>query len=211
LPTARLASQAAVVRYIRAVLACLDRAWQPVMQRASLYFQPAEFHAFRNKVETPCAEGDAVGFYCSANSGIYLDWSRYTVPTRTQRWSQVALIYVISHEYGHHLQHLAGMSPAYHERYRETKGEARLEDSRRLELQATCFAAVFLRANQHTLNLTGERYRLLDLGDGGDEDYPDTPRDHGSGKSMRIWELGAFKSGDLASCNTWAAPAKRVT
>ncbi|WP_433165937.1 neutral zinc metallopeptidase [Kribbella sp. CA-247076] len=212
LPTARLGSKAAVVRYVNAILACLDRAWAPVMERASLYFQPAEFHPFKDKVDTPCGrEEEHVGFYCSTGYGIYIDWSAYTVPRRTQLSAEVALIYVTAHEYGHHLQQLAGIMQYYVERYYDKKGDARLQDNRRMELQATCFASLFFKANQRTLRLSGTRYRQLTLGEGGDEDFPDTPRDHGSRKSMRIWELGAFESGDLGSCNTWAAPTGKVT
>ncbi|QNE20696.1 hypothetical protein F1D05_25765 [Kribbella qitaiheensis] len=42
-------------------------------------------------------------------------------------------------------------------------------------------------------------------------DDPDEPHDHGSDKSNKLWTRAAFRSGSPGSCNTWKAPAGRVS
>ncbi|MFC5264702.1 neutral zinc metallopeptidase [Kribbella qitaiheensis] len=213
LPTGLLGSKAAVVRYITVMITCLDKAWRPLIVR-SAYFEPVQVHTFNRKSTSPCGPGrdGVVAFYCASNHGIYLDWTAYVVESRSRLLgSQITLINATAHEYGHHVQELAGIMPYYAARYYRTTGAARLENSRRMELQASCFATAFFGANQQSLNLRGARLEELRLGRGGDEDYPGTPRDHGSASSIRIWEPAGFKSSSPGSCNTWAASAKRVS
>jgi hypothetical protein len=82
--------------------------------------------------------------------------------------------------------------------------------TRRHELQASCFGAAFIGANQKTLDLRGSKlahYRwVASLGDA-----PGVARDHGSDKSNTAWSSAAFKAKSPSACNTWAAPAKRVS
>jgi hypothetical protein len=208
LPTAALVSKSTLDSYIRAYMGCLDRAWSPLLKRAGHDFRPATLHLVKHNSEGACGAADSGVFYCRADHGIYIDTAVY-LTNGSQQWRRVALLYAVSHEYGHHLQMLAGIllnNPEYSQ-----TGAVMLESSRRLELQASCFAMTFLGANQQTLNLRGARLRLLSIGDGGDEDYPKTPRDHGSRKSFRYWEPAGFKAKNPAACNTWAASSSRVT
>ncbi|MEU4197017.1 neutral zinc metallopeptidase [Kribbella sp. NPDC026611] len=213
LPEDWLSTQADVTRYARRVLACLDQAWAPVVKRASFRFRPPVLHIFKGTVETPCADSSADAFYCEDGHGIYLDWTTDgQVPSMAQVDAEMDLLYTMAHEYGHHLQNLTSIEAYYDSHLDGKKRAAQLEDSRRLELQADCFAAVFLKGNQQTLNLTGSRYWALDLGSHGDEYRKrGEPRDHGSATNNARWTLDAFTSGDLASCNTWTAPAEYVS
>src|SRR5262249_46690779 len=98
------------------------------------------------------------------------------------------------------------------EGWAKTKAE-KLEWSRRTELQADCLAAAFLGANKKSLGLSG---RKLDLWEwetqhSGDEYNPKKVRDHGSRKSQWLWSGPAFKSTSPASCNTFTAPAAKVS
>jgi hypothetical protein len=45
----------------------------------------------------------------------------------------------------------------------------------------------------------------------GDEYNPDKIRDHGARKNHGYWSLRAFTSANPSSCNTFTAPAKRVS
>jgi predicted metalloprotease len=88
-----------------------------------------------------------------------------------------------------------------------------LETERRKELQASCLAGAFLGANKRALRLTGERFGVREeiVHHVGDEYNPDKVRDHGSRKNHGYWTTRAFESGNPASCNTFTAPAKRVS
>ena len=214
-PTGSLRTKAALLTYSQSVVACLDKAWNPLLTKAAIYFEPAKVYLYSGNESTACGRADegAAAFYCSSNHAIYLDWKLYVEGPRSERLGlQIALQYTMAHEYGHHLQAWAGITNQYNQRYWATEGAARLEESRRLELQASCFAAAFFGANQRTLNYTGNRLERLQYHQYGGDD-PDLPkeRDHGSAKNNRSWSQDAFKSAGPGSCITWAASPKRVS
>ncbi|HET6740734.1 MAG TPA: neutral zinc metallopeptidase [Kribbella sp.] len=213
LPNSVLRTKKDVQSYSNAVVDCLQRAWKPVVERANFVFTPTTVYTVAKGTRTACgtfgADDDA--YYCSQNNGIYLDWHNYTADG-DRLWAQTGLQFVMAHEFGHHVQELVAIMQYYDERWWRTKGTARLELSRRLELQATCFAGAFLSANQQPLALYGERlddYRRMAYS-GDDQSLP-SQRDHGSPKSSTYWSKGAFKAKSPSACNTWAAPTKRVT
>lgn len=213
LPNSALRTKKDVQSYSNAVVECLSRAWKPVVERANVIFVPTTVYTVVQGAKTGCGtfgtEDDA--YYCPQNNDIYLDWHNYTADG-DRVWAQTGLQFVLSHEFGHHVQQLVGIMQASDSDLSEATGAPGLEQSRRLELQATCFAAAFLGANQKTLALYGERLEDLHLfAYSGDENAPASPRDHGSRKSSTYWSKGAFKAKSPSACNTWAAPTKRVT
>ncbi|MEV8374822.1 neutral zinc metallopeptidase [Kribbella sp. NPDC056861] len=211
-PAGRLATKATLLKFGQAAVACLDLAWRPLVSRSAVEFRSPAVAAVKVGDSTDCGEveDDTSAFYCSADNTIYFDWTLYVEGEHSRTSVQVAVIYTMGHEYGHHLQELTGISDAYGERYRQKSGDAQLEQTRRSELQASCLASAFFGANQRTLALTGNRlYHLRWHEDGGDA--AGFPRDHGSPGNNRAWSRAAFASKNPASCNTWAAPAKKVS
>ncbi|HWD83133.1 MAG TPA: neutral zinc metallopeptidase [Kribbella sp.] len=216
LPDSALLTRKDVRQYSTAVLDCLQRAWKPVVERADVVYEPTKVYVVGDGDSTACGpfdEDDADAFYCDDNSDIYLGWQDQVADEDYDKiWSQTYLQFVMAHEFGHHVQQLVGISGYYDDRWDRTKGAAQLEQTRRHELQATCFAAAFLGANQETLHLYGERMDAYhDAAYVGDEDDPSVPRDHGSSKSTTYWSKAAFTAKSPSACNTWAAPSKRVS
>jgi len=211
LPTARLASSVAVAAYARGMLSCLNRSWNSALTRAGFYFTAPAFTVYKGKASSPCeGSDDVVAFYCSMDHKIYLNWADYSSKRRDEQpYVQGALMDVMAHEYGHHVQELVGIGAFYDDRYDQETGDVQLEDSRRMELQASCFGAAFLGADKHALDLVGERlFGLQDEQYSGDE--PGDERDHGSAASNQFWTSSAFESGSPRSCNTWKAAATLV-
>jgi predicted metalloprotease len=214
LPSALLASKAALVKYTSAMTACLDRSWGQALARSGFYFEPPVLTAYEEKTSSPCGPSDvddSPAFYCSTNKTIYFDWTQYVSAERIEQpWVQASTMFMLAHEYGHHVQELVGIGMFFDDRYDRATGDAQLQESRRLELQASCFASAFLGANKRALNLRGERLAGLE-----DEEYlgdePGYPRDHGSADSNQNWTSGAYKSANPGSCNTWTASAQRVS
>ncbi|MFF0269022.1 neutral zinc metallopeptidase [Kribbella sp. NPDC004536] len=216
LPDSPLVTRKDVREYATAVLPCLERAWKPVVERSDVVYEPTKVYVVDDGDRTACGPFDEDGadaFYCDGNDAIYLGWKDHVADEDYDKvWAQTYLEFVMAHEYGHHVQQLVAISQYYDERWDRTKGAAQLEQTRRHELQATCFAAAFLGANQETLNLHGERLSAYhDAAYVGDEEDPSTPRDHGSSKSSTYWSDKAFTAKSPAACNTWAAPSKRVS
>ena len=211
-PAARFRSSTAVAGYARALVACLNRSWSALLTRSGFYFLPPDFTVYKGRTSSACgdSDGDAVAFYCSTDHKIYLDWSEYVSKRRDEQvWIQGALMGVVSHEYGHHVQELVGIGAFYDDRAENATGEAELETTRRMELQASCFGAAFLGGSRQALGLTGERLFALqdDLSTG---DEIGGLRDHGSADSNERWTSAAFASASPGSCNTWKAADDQV-
>jgi predicted metalloprotease len=215
LPGARLSTKQAILKYANAVESCLERAWKPLFERSGIAFAPSIVHAVAPSTPTACGNVDdvIVAFYCDDGHGIYFDWAKYIAEDSAhQPGSAGAIRYTMAHEFGHHLQELVGISSVWADRYGRATGAAQLEEMRRHELQASCFAAAFFGANQKTLDLYGER--LADFrwhAYSGDDDPPATARDHGSRKSNTAWAQAAFKAKTAGACITWAASPARVS
>ncbi|TDO66586.1 hypothetical protein EV651_104153 [Kribbella sp. VKM Ac-2571] len=215
LPDVAVRSQQAVHQYASAVLDCLQRAWKPLVVGAHVKFVPAVIYAVNQGSKTACGTfgKEDYGYYCRANSGIYLDWDQLVEDEKTGPVAaRTTVQFLMAHEYGHHVQKLVRISTYYDDRWDRTAGATRLEQMRRQELQASCFGSAFLGANQAPLNLYDDRlnaYRWA--AHGGDDDQPDGVRDHGSQASNTSWTDGAFAARSPAACNTWAAPATWVS
>ncbi|WP_329005778.1 neutral zinc metallopeptidase [Kribbella sp. NBC_00709] len=216
LPQIALTTRREVQLYASAVLGCLQRAWKPVVERSDVVFSSANVYAVNAGSKTRCGilTKEVGGFYCSAGSGIYLDWRQFVEEDAYDRvWAGVYLQFTMAHEFGHHVQELVGISSYFEDRWDRTTGAAQLEQMRRHELQASCFASAFIGANQQTLHLYDED-RLQDYEDAaysGDDDPPAVKPEHGSRKSSTAWAEAAFKAKSPSACNTWSVPPSKVT
>jgi hypothetical protein len=210
IPGGALRTNAALLAYSKAVAACLDLAWKPVLERASLDFRPAPLYSVERSAATGCSDAHGLGaFYCGGTEAIYVDansewWRPYRPGSHTSESKFEALVlFTIAHEYGHHVQQLTGILTLDY-------GTGTLEESRRLELQASCFAYAFLGANRATFDLYGERLAAIRWPQGSG-DRPNGPRDHGSRKNHVAWSESGFAAKSPAACNTWTASAKKVS
>jgi predicted metalloprotease len=100
------------------------------------YYRDAKVVIFTTSLETPCGiANDATGpFYCPADERVYVDPAFLrSIP------GEFARAYVIAHELGHHVQKLtAPIAPGVG-----------------LELQADCYAGVWMSAEQRAGHLHG--------------------------------------------------------
>ncbi|MFI5696335.1 neutral zinc metallopeptidase [Kribbella sp. NPDC051586] len=210
-----LKSRQAVAQYAKAVLDCLRRAWAPVVKRADAEFFPVVLHAVKRGDESPCgtfgANNDA--FYCADGWGIYIDWQDFVENKEYDRAQTAGWIrYTMAHEFGHHVQQLVGISTYFDERSGRARGQVALQETRRHELQASCFASAFFGANQETLGLYGDKLDDYEWNaHSGDDDPPASTHDHGSHQSSTYWADTAFKAKSPSACNTWTAPPTKVS
>jgi predicted metalloprotease len=215
-PAIKPDSQSAILRYYQALLPCLNRAWEPVVTKAGYDFRPPKL-----KLQTgPASDEDCTGesntaYYCSADESINISWKNDLKYYKNEPLAaRVWMLDTMAHEYGHHVQQMTEMITASFSREGWTNSKAmKLEWARRRELQATCFSAAFLGANKKSLGLSSEKLRLWqwEAQHSGDEYNPKKVRDHGSRKSNWAWSDPAFKSASPASCNTFTAPAAKVS
>jgi predicted metalloprotease len=171
--------------------------------------------------QSPCAAGSAVSFYCPASRTLYLKfddditrWNR-SAGSVDREFARIWATDTAGREFGHHLQELTGILPAATRlQYDAPNRDARLEVSRRIELQASCLGAILLGANRLSYGITGldlTVYRRFVEGQAGSENNRGEPRDHGSPANRQYWTARGFATLNTAYCNTFTASADTVS
>ncbi|WP_433165753.1 neutral zinc metallopeptidase [Kribbella sp. CA-247076] len=219
--SARATSPANARKYYTQILNCLNRAWPRQVALTGRTFAPPRMIAFTGPVSTPCSGNAPSSFYCSANRTIYMDAASdlkryrqflgYNNRSTAMAFLRADMSDTMAHEYGHHLQHLTGILRASSSIQYERSGDAALQMSRRLELQATCLGGVFLGANKGSYGLNGGLFKSqLDWLHAHQGDEYGTRRDHGSREVVPRWANAGFTTRSPAACNTYVAAATYV-
>lgn len=203
----------------------LDQVWEQQLPNAGLRYVQPDVVLFSNGTDTGgCgyAGSDVGPFYCPADSTAYFDSTFFTL-LETQYGSSggpLAQEYVVAHEFGHHIQNLIG------DPRRNARGAGAESASVRTELQADCYAGIWAYyadktpapgTNEPMLNPLTDR----DIADAlsaaasvGDDHIqqqssgrvnPDSWT-HGSSAQRQKWFTTGYRTGQIASCDTFAAP-----
>ncbi|MFT4109388.1 neutral zinc metallopeptidase [Propionicimonas sp.] len=194
--------------------------WQSVYSG----YEVTQTKIFSGQIATGCGTATAaVGpFYCPADKFVYLDDSFFDDMLTGQLGAEggdAAEAYVIAHEYGHHISDLTGTLAKAQASGNSTGPKSAQV---RLELQADCFAGVWLanaasdpdspikaitaddvnRAVDAALAVGDDRIQLKSTGSVSPESWT-----HGSAAMRKQWLATGFNSGDPSMCNTFAANA----
>ncbi|TDD45933.1 hypothetical protein E1263_37665 [Kribbella antibiotica] len=205
-PKIEPSSLATVRAYYAASVTCLNKAWEPTIRSAGFAFTPPKLIVvIGQSPDSPCDVSDSYGYYCGDT--IYLDaqsdLDRYR---EDPEWAFGWAAFLIAHEYGHHIQAITGISKAFGERALKLNGvDLALEESRRFELQASCFAGVYFGANRDFRPGWAELFAEV-VESTGDPRY-----DHGNAKNHARWANAGFRTANPSACNTFAAPSAQVS
>jgi predicted metalloprotease len=191
-------------------LASLNKTWAGIFAAADHPFSRPRLWFYARSGRSGCgAAQSAMGpFYCPADHGIYLDTDFYReMDQKLGAGGQFARLYVIAHEYGHHVQSLRGTSARVSALQQQNPGSAnRL--SVMLELQADCYAGVWAAKNRDRLeagDMESGLHAAHQIGDdvlqgGGASEASFT---HGSAAQRAEWLRRGMDTGDPARCNTF--------
>lgn len=178
---------------------------------------------FTGAVNTGCGQATSeVGpFYCPMDQRVYIDTNFYKELQKQfgAQGGPLAKSYVIAHEYGHHVQNLAGVLGRAQE---DPKGAT--SGAVRTELQADCYAGVWMAhiteakdANGTPLFKPLTEDQVLDAQNAasviGDDHIQETMRGrvtpenftHGTSAQRQKWLLHGFTTGDPRQCDTYNA------
>lgn len=183
----------------------------PGYERATTVF-------YKGQTQTQCGVGtsDVGPFYCPTDQTIYIDLGFYD-DLRTRfgaKGGPFAEAYVIGHEYGHHIENLTGVLE---------KGRSNATGPQsagvRVELQADCLAGMWAKGAVDTGFI--EELTDQDIQDGldaasaiGDDRIQEKVQGqvnpesftHGSSEQRQRWFLTGYRSTQISSCDTFAAP-----
>ncbi|MFD0691491.1 neutral zinc metallopeptidase [Actinomadura fibrosa] len=207
---------ASMRRFMDVLSDCLDTVWTRQFSKIDARFDPPKRVFWEEAGRSPCGTYPSPGasaFYCPANNTMYVGLRHIVQTSGGEPLSHFAVFArVIAHEYGHHVQDRAGILLYGHQEMERADVAARTEASRRIELQAQCFAGAFLGAERATLPMTREQYvaMVLDVRGRGDERLPPDQRDHGSGRNYAGWVIRGYEGRRLEVCNTWTASSASV-
>lgn len=136
-------------------LTSLNATWETAFQSARTPFEPPFLDLYRDgRVTTEgCGSATAAAgpFYCPADKGIYIDTSFYDQLTQMSgTGGDFARLYVIAHEYGHHIQTITGLSPQVRSAQQRNPSQAnQLQVA--MELQADCYAGMWAGKNRNLI------------------------------------------------------------
>ena len=186
-------------------------------------YRAPEVILYTDYTESGCGTASAaIGpFYCPADESIYLD-TAFFATLRTDFGASagpLAQMYVLAHEWGHHISNLTGQLA----QVGRDSGPA--SGSVRLELQADCYAGAWVRDASSVRDAAGNTFmmpvtqqELADamnaasvIGDdylqqrAGQQINPDGFT-HGSSEQRGRWLMTGYESGATA-CDTFSVPA----
>lgn len=156
LTEAEVCGQSAYATEACNALTSLDATWQAAFDRAGIPFEQPVLDLYRDgRVSTEgcgSATSAAGPFYCPADKGIYIDTSFYDqLSQMSGTGGDFARLYVIAHEYGHHIQTITGLSPQVREAQQRNPAAAnQLQVA--MELQADCYAGMWAGRNRNLID-----------------------------------------------------------
>jgi predicted metalloprotease len=214
LPTWR-SEPAAAREFFTAATRCLDAAWGPFLQQYNLPFHPPTLHfPTGSTFETRCGTIEVgvatAAYYCENN--LYLPFEGL----QTEQYGDNPGVYLalIAHEYGHHVQEVAGIMDAVWQRIYDAGQDSPegLELSRRKELQAQCFSGMFLGSHvDRGGSITREMYEKAWYDQETRGDDTSGTHDHGSNANYAKWWRAGAVDNRIVDCNTFAANGVEVS
>jgi uncharacterized protein len=210
-----------MVDFVDAVMKDAQDTWG---QTLGSRYQPTHVVLFRDAIDSACgfAQSATGPFYCPQDSKVYLDLSFFSeLARRFGAPGDFAQAYVITHELGHHVQNLLGLTARASAERRSGPESASVA----LELQADCFAGIWGHAaSEHGRFQAG--HVELDPGDAdeairaagaiGDDRLQRMATGrvmperftHGSSAQRVEWFRRGMESGDPRACTTSATTTR---
>ncbi len=208
-----------MARFVRTVLADTEDTWGAIFRENGGTYQQPRLVLFTGRTPTACGTGDTAAgpFYCPGDQKIYIDLAFYqTMRERFHVASDFAQAYVIAHEVGHHVQHITGIMDKVDQVRRSGTEKQANAMSVRVELQADCFAGVWAHHADRARGILeqGDVESALKAASAIGDDalqkqsqgyvVPDSFT-HGTSEQRVRWFKQGIESGDLNTCNTFAA------
>ena len=205
--------------FVSTVLANTEDVWQAQFKRMGASYQAPKLLLYRGAYPTACGRGQAAmgPFYCPGDQKVYLDLGFFeTMRSKLGAPGQFAQAYVISHEVGHRVQDLMGITGKVDAMRGKASQAQQNALSVRVELQADCFAGIWAHDSQQSKqwleqgDIESALNAATQIGDdtlqrrSQGQVVPESFT-HGSSAQRVGWFKRGFESGDVKQCDTFSA------
>jgi predicted metalloprotease len=201
---------------ISRVLGETERIWGELFAQQNRSYRPPTLVLFSDAAESACGLSSAATgpFYCPDDQKLYIDLSFFMeLDRRFGAPGDFAQAYVVAHEVGHHVQNLLGVLDRVRG-MQQSRADANALSVRQ-ELMADCFAGIWGHyAASRGLLETGDVEEGLGAAAAIGDDRIQrrtqgrvTPESwtHGSSAERVRWFRQGLESGQIRSCDTFAA------
>jgi uncharacterized protein len=154
--------------------------------------------------------------YCSGNRTVFVGTdAAKRLLSRFGQNDEAGITFLIGHEFGHHIQNMNGRFLLLGRILARTPRPQRPEIVRRFELEADCYAGIWMRSSEVWARSAAFRADVLSvLGGIGDDTIAGEPLPaeviaagaHGTSQQRRRWFLRGTKVDDIRACNTFRTP-----
>lgn len=205
----------------------LDAYWIQESRDLGTDYTTPGFVLFDGSTGTGCGQASAATgpFYCPPDRSIYLDTAFYDdLQSRYgSSGGPLAQMYVVAHEWGHHVQQLQGTFAAT-----DRSGTGASSGSVRVELQADCYAGAWVGAAATTKDADGQTFfepitrdQIRDalsaasaVGDDSIQERATGSVDpdsftHGSSAQRQAWFTRGYEQG-ATRCDTFSVPGSAL-
>jgi len=203
--------------FVSVVLADTEDTWDAIFREAGSAYEKPKLVLFTGAVQSACGFAQAATgpFYCPADRKVYIDLGFYgELKNKLHAPGDFAQAYVVSHEIGHHVQNLLGISDKVQAQHARISPADYNKLSVKVELQADCFAGVWANhANRvrHILEPGDVEEALNAASMIGDDALQKKSRGyvvpdsftHGTSAQRVQWFRTGLNSGDMRQCNTF--------
>jgi predicted metalloprotease len=205
--------------FVSVVLGSTEDVWGKLFQQSGSRYPAPKLVLYERATRTGCGVGQAAAgpFYCPADQSVYIDLSFYrTLHEQLGAPGDTAQAYVIAHEVGHHVQNLTGMMQKM-EAARQRMSEAQYNElSVRLELQADCYAGIWVHHSQQARQWFDKEdieEALRAAAAVGDDNIQRRTQGmvvpesftHGTSQQRARWFRTGAQSGSVSQCDTFSA------
>ena len=209
-----------LAQFVKVVLKDNEDVWNKLFpEQLGRRYQEPTLVLFTGQVASACGNASAASgpFYCPGDQKLYIDLAFYQqLKTRFKAPGDFAMAYVVSHEVGHHVQYLLGITQEVHNRKRTLSAEEYNKLSVRLELQADFFAGVWAHHAQQMKNILeeGDIEEAMNAAQAiGDDTIQKRSRGyvvpesftHGTSEQRMRWFYKGLESGNLDDGDTFGA------
>jgi predicted metalloprotease len=200
------------------VLNDVQKTWEQLLpQQGRTPYRHAKLVLFTDMTHSGCGTAQtATGpFYCPEDEKVYLDLGFFQeLRDKFAAPGEFAQAYVIAHEVGHHVQKLLGIEGQVHRLQQGNPSQAN-PLSVRLELQADCYAGIWGHATEQrkivndadiaaglraAASVGDDRLQRMATGHVSPESFT-----HGSSAQRTQWFRSGLDSGQISTCDTFAA------